>query len=392
MKTTTDTQTIEIVPKTTTVYPEHQKTLWYILAALQLLPFLINLPLGVQLLGNSTVIVLLGVLKSVDIAESSKAESISKRVDGEIGGPKEEHVKTKDALMFPITASCSLLVLYVLFNYINKDLIKTLLRIYFSYIGMYTLGLYFAEKILERDPSLSEVVFEKDYGFKIPYLMDEPLKITMRKADNYGFAVSFVIAGVYCLTNHWFLNNVFGIAFTLGGIKLIKLGDLKIGFIMLWGLFVYDIFWVFKTDVMVTVAKSVDGPIMIKFPINLADNKFSMLGLGDMIVPGAFISLLLKYDVDSYLKAFPRALASQIRTPFMWYNILSYLVGITVTYTFMIVFNHAQPALLYLVPAASIGFLIPALQKKGSWKDFLEYKAHDEELPPVIVEVTKKSD
>jgi minor histocompatibility antigen H13 len=32
---------------------------------------------------------------------------------------------------------------------------------------------------------------------------------------------------------------------------------------MLVGLFFYDIFWVFGTDVMVTVAKSFDGPIKV---------------------------------------------------------------------------------------------------------------------------------
>jgi Signal peptide peptidase len=33
---------------------------------------------------------------------------------------------------------------------------------------------------------------------------------------------------------------------------------------MLVGLFFYDIFWVFGTDVMVTVAKSFDGPIKVQ--------------------------------------------------------------------------------------------------------------------------------
>jgi Signal peptide peptidase len=44
----------------------------------------------------------------------------------------------------------------------------------------------------------------------------------------------------------------------------------QIGAIMLVGLFFYDIFWVFGTDVMVTVAKSFDGPIKVNFSIKLA--------------------------------------------------------------------------------------------------------------------------
>ena len=38
------------------------------------------------------------------------------------------------------------------------------------------------------------------------------------------------------------------------------------GCILLGGLFFYDIFWVFGTNVMVTVAKSFDAPIKLVFP------------------------------------------------------------------------------------------------------------------------------
>lgn len=66
------------------------------------------------------------------------------------------------------------------------------------------------------------------------------------------------------------------------------------------GLFVYDIFWVFFTPVMVSVAKSFDAPIKLLFPRprGIADEKtlFSMLGLGDIVLPGVFVALLLRYD------------------------------------------------------------------------------------------------
>jgi minor histocompatibility antigen H13 len=69
---------------------------------------------------------------------------------------------------------------------------------------------------------------------------------------------------------------------------------------MLWGLFFYDIFWVYGTDVMITVAKSIDAPIKLMFPYNLLEvpPKFSMLGLGDIVIPGIFVALALKYDID----------------------------------------------------------------------------------------------
>ena len=110
------------------------------------------------------------------------------------------------------------------------------------------------------------------------------------------------------------------------------------GFILLGGLFLYDVFWVrtlphkcpymhclmsilaqvFGTDVMVTVAKSFDAPIkrrervslsfllayrysIVIFPMDILEHgiyakNFSMLGLGDIVIPGIFIALLLRFE------------------------------------------------------------------------------------------------
>lgn len=74
------------------------------------------------------------------------------------------------------------------------------------------------------------------------------------------------------------------------------------GCILLLGLFFYDIFWVFGTDVMVTVARSFEAPIKLMFPQDILENgvfgkHHAMLGLGDIVVPGIFIALLLRYDI-----------------------------------------------------------------------------------------------
>lgn len=355
-----------------------EQACWGVLGAIQLLPLVVKIPVGVQLLVNSCVVVILGALKSVDLATKTEEENRLQRVDLKTEGQQDEFLGQKDALMFPITASFSLFGLYILFTYINKELIKSLLKVYFSFLGMYAVGLGIAELLIERDATLSRVTYERKFGFKIPYIMDEPFSIKMRKADNYGFAVGFAMAAVYCLTSHWLLNNIFGITFTIGGIRLLKISNIKTGLIMLWGLFLYDIFWVFKTDVMITVAKSVDGPILLKFPVDVAASKFSMLGLGDMIVPGVFASLMLKFDLDNFLSAFKTTDAAQIKTPYFWYQVLFYFIGIATTFVFMFVFEHPQPALLYLVPAATIGLLIPALQEKDRQK-LLTYTATEEE-------------
>lgn len=38
---------------------------------------------------------------------------------------------------------------------------------------------------------------------------------------------------------------------------------------MLWLLFFYDLYWVYQSDVMVTVAKGIELPLKLKFPFIL---------------------------------------------------------------------------------------------------------------------------
>lgn len=64
---------------------------------------------------------------------------------------------------------------------------------------------------------------------------------------------------------HWIANNLLGLAFAVNGVELLHLNNIQTGALLLIGLFVYDIFWVFGTNVMVTVAKSFEAPIKCKY-------------------------------------------------------------------------------------------------------------------------------
>lgn len=93
---------------------------------------------------------------------------------------------------------------------------------------------------------------------------------------NYKFSSYDVVALICCsmvgawylMKKHWIANNLFGIAFAINGVELLHLNNVVTGCILLSGLFFYDIFWVFGTDVMVTVAKSFEAPIKRKYCYN----------------------------------------------------------------------------------------------------------------------------
>lgn len=125
---------------------------------------------------------------------------------------------------------------------------------------------------------------------------------------------------------------------------------------MLWALFFYDIFWVYGTDVMVTVAKNLDIPIKLIFPYLNAtgEQKFSMLGLGDIVVPGIFVALCLKFDVDKALNKLKIKDTNELKTTYFNTCMIGYFLGIVETFAVMWIFNHPQPALLFLVPMCTL--------------------------------------
>ena len=111
----------------------------------------------------------------------------------------------------------------------------------------------------------------------------------------------------YACTKHWLLNNLIAVALCIGGIESISIGSTRTAALLLALLFVYDVTWVFGTDVMVTVAKGIDGPVKLLFRRSFddAEKNFSMLGLGDVVVPGLFLALLLRFDVTQKRRGKP---------------------------------------------------------------------------------------
>lgn len=208
-------------------------------------------------------------------------------------------------------------------------------------------------------------------------LADEPVEIKFTMVHVVSYFTSATFASVFWITKNWMLHNIFGIAFCVQAISLVHIPTFKIGFILLAGLFIYDIFWVFGSDVMVTVAKSFDAPAKLIFPISLDPWKQSILGLGDIVVPGIVMSMCLRYDATKVFKqadydstdiykAFPKTYFMNV---VVWYNL-----GLLTTGLVMFYFNHAQPALLYLCPAVSLSIITTSLFTG----EFAQVMAYDE--------------
>ena len=78
--------------------------------------------------------------------------------------------------------------------------------------------------------------------------------------------LGLLLALLYVDTKYWLLNNTFGLFLTVGAIKYGGIKSFKLAVPILWSLFLYDMYWVYSSDVMVTVAKGIDLPLKLQFP------------------------------------------------------------------------------------------------------------------------------
>lgn len=167
-------------------------------------------------------------------------------------------------MKFPIIASVFLFGFYILYKFVNKDFVNFLITLQFC----------LATVISTSNMLLTYFNFSKKMKKVIKHV--NPYEFMKNYLDFSEFDISYarIISALICsipvimfyITKHWFLNNVFGILFSIVALKTINLSSFKVGFILLWALFFYDIFWVYGTDVMVTVAKNLDIPIKLIFP------------------------------------------------------------------------------------------------------------------------------
>ncbi|XP_061621695.1 signal peptide peptidase-like 2A isoform X2 [Phyllopteryx taeniolatus] len=188
-----------------------------------------------------------------------------------------------------------------------------------------------------------------------------------------------VVWGVYRNESRWIwiLQDLLGVAFCINFIRTISLSSFKICVILLTLLLVYDVFFVFITpfftkngvSIMVQVALGPDAsgettpgnmvvvpampqtptetlPVVMRVPRfsswtqNLCGMQFSILGYGDIIVPGLLVGYCSRFDVW----------INNTKKIYFLSCCIAYLMGIITTFVVMLLSGMGQPALLYLVP------------------------------------------
>lgn len=402
-----------------------------------------------------------------------------------------EGFSRSDALFLPLYAGATLTGLYFLIKYLKDlDLLNTVLNYYFSTVGVFSvcklladalqLGARFVfpkyyigssgDGLWQVNSAKKEVVNVSAQGagtprrsplpglmahLPLPRAAIELLWRTRQLVEDkltFKFYVHRVAAARVHLSplgilgtflglaatlyynfveKTWWLTNLMGFAFSYTALQLISPTTFDTGSLILAALFVYDVVMVFYTPMMVTVAKNLDVPIKLLIPRDADKDgvaQFSMLGLGDVVLPGMMIALALRFDLYlHYLRlqktvvtvkdGSDETLTEIIKAPYaspskhwanqfwtqswvgsrnpvvpataalgtfkktyFWTSVMGYIVGMITTLFVMITWQHPQPALLYLVPGVLIS-LWGMAAIKGDIKVMYEYTEAEEESP-----------
>ncbi|KAM5274648.1 signal peptide peptidase-like 2C [Ctenodactylus gundi] len=172
----------------------------------------------------------------------------------------------------------------------------------------------------------------------------------------------------------WLLQDMLGLAYCLFILQHVRLPTLKNCTSLLLALLAMDVFFVFVTPLFTQTGRSIMVevalgqahsssherlPLMLKVPqlsistLTSCDQHFSILGFGDIVVPGFLINYCHRFDV--HIGA---------RHIYFVACTMAYAVGLLVTFIAMVLMEMGQPALLYLVSSTLLTSLAVAAYRQ----------------------------
>ncbi|KAL8281154.1 hypothetical protein RQP46_006512 [Phenoliferia psychrophenolica] len=265
-----------------------------------------------------------------------------------------DRLTAEDAYLFPILGSVVLGSLFLAFKYLGKDLINQILGYYFLLVGTGGVARMLSVGVKAGcSPSRWKGLTKWTLSLKKGAADYSSLSFTY--IDVGSIAAAVVMTAVNRVFPHWTLQNFVALSLSFNAISLLRLDSFWTGSALLSGLFL----WVFGTSVMESVARDFDAPIKIVWPKDLSSpGGFTLLGLGDIVLPGIFIALCLRFDYSNALRAaLPPKPSSGFSRPYFLTCFIAYIMGLATTIFVMHTFKAAQPALLYLSPACIVSVI-----------------------------------
>ncbi|XP_054784228.1 signal peptide peptidase-like 4 [Prosopis cineraria] len=290
-----------------------------------------------------------------------------------VGSSSYVEISTAAAILFVVVASCFLVMIYKLMSYWFIEVLVVLFC-----IG----GVEGLQTCLVALLSCFRWFQQAGQNFvKVP-LFGAVSYLTLAVTP---FCIAFTVVWAVHrrISFAWIGQDILGIALIITVLQIVHIPNLKVGTVLLSCAFLYDIFWVFVSkwwfheSVMIVVARGdksgEDGiPMLLKIP-RLFDpwGGYSVIGFGDIILPGLLVAFSLRYDWLAKKK---------LRAGYFLWAMTAYGLGLLVTYIALNMMDgHGQPALLYIVPF-TLGTFLALGKNRGELK--ILWTRGEPERPP----------
>lgn len=242
---------------------------------------------------------------------------------------QRQEINLREGILAPVAASAAIFGTYLLLKYFPELSLQRFFDCYFWILGsIAAIGAFAgpARHVGERVglpvwsvplPGWLGAVNEAGES-----LVEADLALTDFLVAGLGIA----LASGDLAANHgnYTLNNAIACLVAADILQMVGVSSFRVAAVLLFGLLAYDVFWVFGSpttvgdNVMLQVATSnvLVGPTRLIFPRipgsmgEASSFPFSLLGLGDVAVPGLLACLALRYDASRSVDMRARGIAA----------------------------------------------------------------------------------
>lgn len=315
-----------------------------------------------------------GIVRPERCPNSEAAKVI---IDDDDNVEEHQEITAKTGAIWLCVTTGWLLLLYMLYDYLVFIMIGI-----FCFCGALAMGHVLYCVVLVRFSCTSRYTF-KQRSHSASWGYFDCLRYFCR--GGYPIAALILYCCCFAFTLTWFFNrhsswgwilqDVIGFFFCIYTICELRMPNFKMLTFLLIGFAIYDLFMVYvtplltpsKESVMVYVATGGDNPEKMPFLFLMPHLRqsdfidlcyqtkgFSMLGFGDLIIPGFLGGYAIYFDIFNEHK----------RYYYWWSFILSYGAGLIMTFAALFIMESGQPALVFIVPATLTSLLLCATVRR----------------------------
>lgn len=267
--------------------------------------------------------------------------------------PKEV-LSEKRIKSYPYLSALVLVTMNLLIEYLGPSTVNFIFSFYFALAG--TNSIWFLLRCFLKNENMRKhklFMYPQSHSIITEFVLP-PHPVPFYLGDLFLYAIALSINAYYYMTRANWANNTIAFSIAFFAILSIRIEKFTAAAPFLWSLLIYDAFFVYSTDVMTNVAVNIQGPI--KFQLT-TKNGYSVLGLGDLVIPGMFLSVCSRFD------AFLKKLLHK-RTPYWIVGMIGYAASLILTDVVCYITKHGQPALLFITPIVTVPTVLMAFIRR----------------------------